>query len=198
MFWHGSPDGLGEKLLSGPLQDFERWCEDVLSEFPEDIDPDILPLLRAVQTNGRPALQAANCVEAALVDRLIETYFGMYCDGKQPEILISAERSMLSVWRYKNIFDKARVTPEFAQAVMLWDYIFIGRPIGRDPQIFPYQSADGFFHVSYWTFDEVVFLRNAIVTIALPNDVDASALQCSMQALDAAIAQRSGLIITIG
>ena len=203
-FWHGPPDGIASHLVGGPLAEFEAWCDEVIREFPGEIDPRVVELLRRVRTGGVEHLRAKSASEAEVVDRLVDEFYGSYCDrGAGAERLESACESMINVWHYESArpaLHRAGVSPE---VLRLWDYLVAGRALLRDPVELPYVSEDEWFCVGYWTADEVIVLDGALRGIEpWPGDAEAEwaavALDAARAALAGALARQSGLIITVG
>lgn len=196
-FWHCHPDGLAEEFLAGPLGDFESWCHTTLEDFPGDIEPDVIPLLQAVRTHDHSALFATNRSEAMLVDHLIDVYYGLFCDIARPDLKRAADSSLLAAERYRRLFDTVTEPPGSRRALELWNCAFNGRPICRDPTVFPYTSRDGVFHISYWSSEEVTILHKTIATLLIPPSIDSRVTTATINALANAHAQKSGLVVTV-
>ncbi|WP_093195204.1 hypothetical protein [Variovorax sp. YR750] len=197
-FWHCHPAGLAEEFLSGPLEEFDSWLLETIAEFPDDIDTSVYPLLQIVRANGRAALHALSASEAASVDRLMDAYFGMFCDMKRRDLKQAADQSLLRASHYRGMFGSDNDSTARGVAFVLWNFMFSGRSVARGSSVFPYASEDGVYHLSYWSSDEVS-LRNEALTVApSPKDVDSRALAAAKNALASAHTRRSGLIIEIG
>ena len=196
-FWHCHPAGLAEEFLSGPLEEFDSWLLETVAEFPDDIDASVYPLLQAVRTNGRVVLCASTASEAASVDRLMDAYFGMFCDMRRRDLKRAADQSLLRAAHYRGMVGTSENTAR-SVASELWNLMFTGRAVGRDTNAFPYASEDGVYHLAYWSWDEVNLLNEAFTVGPLPTEVDSRALAAAKNALAAAHAQRSGLIIEVG
>uniref|UniRef100_UPI00105099C6 hypothetical protein n=1 Tax=Variovorax sp. GV025 TaxID=3450240 RepID=UPI00105099C6 len=196
-FWHCHPAGLVDEFLSGPLDEFDAWLLETNAEFPGDIDASVQPLLRVVRSNGRAALNALNAAEATAVDRLMDTYFGMFCDMKRRDIKQAADQSLLRASHYAKMLDSSNGVAAHSAALELWSFMFSGRAVARDSNVFPYASEDGVYHLSYWCCDEVSLLDEAFAAKSFATEVDPRALAAVKNALASALARRSGLITEI-
>ncbi len=198
-FWRGTEDGLLGHFLGGPLDAFRKWCIEAIADYPGDLEPAIVPLLEAVLAVGASALQAETAAQAALVDRLLDTYYGHFCDGKCPELLESADGSLLYVRRYDSILEALARLPDKNAELLLWSYLIGGRAVQRDQAVLPYQSEDGIFRLSYWSAEETALMGRLLIgpVAGWLRDVDAGALECTAAAIESAMAQRTGLIITV-
>jgi len=196
-FWHCHPAGLVDEFLGGPLDEFESWLAATMAEFPGDIEGSAYPLLKAVRANGRAALEATTSADAMAVDRLMDAYFGMFCDMKRAELKRRADQSMLYSRYFEGMFGSSDETAASSAAFRLWSFILKGRPGCRDPNLLPYESEDGVYRLSYWTLDEVKLLREAVIAGAQAPGVEARAQTATKNALAGALEQGSGLIIEI-
>ncbi|WP_198087167.1 hypothetical protein [Variovorax sp. E3] len=197
-FWHCHPAGLADEFLSGPLEEFDSWLLEIMAAFPDDVDPAVYPLLQTVQANGRTALHALTAPEAAAVDRLMDAYFGMFCDMKRGDVKRSAEQSLLRAPCSRGMLGSGNHAAALGVAFELWNFVFSGRAVARDSSLLPYVSGDGVYHLSYWSLDEVRLLDEAFAVGPIPEEVDLKALAVVKNALASALTQRSGLIIEIG
>lgn len=196
-FWHCHPSGLADEFLSGPLEAFEAWCNETAADFPDDIEPTILPLLEAVQARGGSALGAASEAEAIAVDRLLDTYFGMFCDQQRPDLMRAADPSLLPARHFRGMFGTSREASPCSTAFELWSFLFTGRAVGRDSSLLPYRSADGVYHLAYWSAQEVMLLDDAFAADLVSADVEARALNAARNAVATARRQGTGLIIQV-
>ena len=196
-FWHCHPTGLADEFLAGPLEEFEAWCIETAAEFPDDLEPSVLPLLKAVQVRGAAALVATTEGEAAAVDGLLETYFGMFCDFQRPGLKLAADPSLVRARHFRGMFGASREAGPRGSAFDLWNFIFTGRPAGRDSSLLPYRSSDSVYHLAYWSLQEVMLLDNAFAANLASADVEPSALMTARNAVARARAKGSGLITEV-
>jgi hypothetical protein len=80
------------------------------------------------------------------------------------------------------------------EAGRLWDFLLDGRGVGRPDGLYPYQSGDGTFRVSFWTHEEVIYLRQCLEKFAPYSDY---ALLATYHAIKNVDADGLGLIITV-
>ncbi len=196
-FWHCHPAGLADEFLGGPLDEFDSWIVATTAEFSEDIEESVYPLLKAVRANGRVALEATTSAGAMAVDRLMDTYFGMFCDMERQDLKRHADRSLLYARHFEGMFDSVDETAASSAAFVLWDFMFTGRPDCRDPKLLPYKSKDDVYRLSYLTLDEVKLLREAVIAGAQAPGVEARARTATKNALGCAFEQGSGLMIEV-
>jgi hypothetical protein len=127
----------------------------------------------------------------------MDAYFGMFCDMRRGDLKRAADQSLLRASRYRGLVGSSGEAIGRSAAFALWNFMFTGRGVGRDSNVFPYASEDGVYHLSYWTLDEVNLLNEAFTFDPLPAEVDARALAAVKNALASAHTQRSGLIVEI-
>jgi len=199
MFWHGSHDGLLGHFLSGPLDDFRIWCLASEEQFPGELHPALVPLLDAVLREGPDALRPTTAAEAWVVDRLLDTYCGIFASCDRPDLMQSTVEAFLRVSRYETILAALSQWPHHRTARRLWSYLLEGRPVVRDPGKFPYGSEDAVYRLSYWSADEVVLLDRVFADPSARwlSVADTDALGCTRTALAAARARGSGLITSV-
>ncbi len=196
-FWHCHPAGLADEFLGGPLDEFDSWLAATIAEFPGDIEESVYPLLKAVRANGRAALEATTSADAMTVDRLMDAYFGMFCDKERAGLKRHADQSLLYARHFEGMFGSDNETAVSSAAFRLWDFMFKGRPECRDPNLLPYESEDGVYRLSYWTLDEVKLLRDAVIAGAQAPGVEERARTATKNALASAFEQGAGLIIEV-
>lgn len=196
-FWHCHPDGLAQELLSGPLEEFSAWCQQTAADFPDDIEPSSLSLLNAIRAQGTAALKATTSDEAAAIDRLVDVYFGLFCDSGRPDLKRAAHPSLLRARHFQKMFGSSRETSKYPAAFDLWRFTLTGRGVGRDSNAFPYRSCDGVYRLAYWTLGEVAVLDDAFSADAVAGDVDREAVAVARAAVSAARTQQTGLIVEI-
>ena len=197
LFYLCHAGGLADEFLAGPLDDFEAWCTTMRVEFPDDIEPTIPPLLRAVRATGHAALRATTASEAEAIDRLMDTYFGDFCVLHARGLLREADGSSLRVDRYEGMFDRARGSLTGSAAWHLWNFMFTGRGVGRDEAAWPVRWKDRGFRLSWWTSEEVAVLHEAFETAPMPAAVDENARESARQAIGRAYEDGSGLLIQV-
>lgn len=196
-FWHCHPAGLAEEFLAGPLDEFDAWCVETVTESPGDIDTSVYLLLQLVQAHGRTVLSATSETEANAVDRLLDAYFGRFCDLRRQDLKKRADGSLLRARSYRNLFGLSRESSACSAAFDLWNYLFTGRAVGRDAKVLPYKSEDGVYHLSFWSPDEVILLDRALATsIALSED-EFAARAAATNALANARKNGAGLFMEI-
>lgn len=196
-FWHCHPEGLAREFMSGPLEEFSAWCETTSADFPDDIEPSSLSLLPMIRARGIDALTVTTMAEATAVDRLLDTYFGLFCDTSRPSLKRAADPSLLRARRFQGMFGSSRDTSRCAAAFDLWRFVITGRGVGRDSNVLPYRSGDFDYRLAYWTSGEVLVLHDAFCADAVPAEVDRSAFTAAKNAVTAAREQRTGLIVEI-
>jgi hypothetical protein len=172
------------------------------SEFPGDLPPGTLDLLRDVRARGAAALRATNAVHAAHVDRLLDLYYGHFCDsGPGRDLLVSADDAMLPERYYAAALLLLKRSSVHRDLAELWRLLLTGRPVLRDARELPYESEDGVFRLSYWTLGECRHLhreRKALVTWAgAPRSEGEHALEAMLRAVSTAIEAGVGLIVTV-
>lgn len=153
-FWLGNEDGICSHFLSAPLDQFEEWASDAEAEFPNEIGTRVLDLIRDVRCRGAPALQTTNCVRALEIDRMLDMFYGHFCDFERQELLVKASPSLVRARRYYEVTDLLRRAELSSETLGLWRFLLEGRPVLRDPEALPYNSEDGVFRLSYWTLAE--------------------------------------------
>jgi hypothetical protein len=154
-FWLGAEDGICSHFLSAPLDQFEEWASDTEAEFPKEVGTEVLDLIRDVRCRGAAALQTTDSVRAAELDRMLDMFYGFFCDfGPGQELLDYASPSIVSVRRYRAATDLLRRAELSSETLKLWEFLIGGRPVLRNAEALPYTSEDGVFHLSYWTFAE--------------------------------------------
>ena len=196
-FWHCHPAGLAEEFVSGPLEEFGAWCEEITAEFPDDIAPAVHPLLMTVQARGVDGLRATTRAEATAVDRLMDTYFGMFCDMSRPGLKRAADPSLLPVRHFRGMFGDSQRICGGGSAFELWNFIFTGRAVGRDSSLLPYVSDDGVYRLAYWSSKEVIRLGEAFADKPAPNDIDVRAVEAAQSAVTRACEQGTGVILQV-
>ena len=201
MSWLGAKDGIASHFLSGPLDQFAGWIEETEAEYPGDLPSGTLNLLRDVRVRGAAALQATDAVHAARVDRLLDLYYGHFCDsGPGHDLLVSADDAMLPERYYAAALPLLERSSSHRQIAELWRLLLTGRPVLRDARA-PYESADGVFRLSYWTHAECTHLRRerkALVTWAgTPQSEGEHALDATLRGVSTAIDVGVGLIFTV-
>ncbi len=198
-FWHGAEDGLLGHFLSGPLGDFRAWCINTIEEFPGEIDPSILPLLEKIQSNGWNALAVKSPEDASIVDRLLDTYYGSFCDLERKELFEMTGDAVLYVRRYDSIGEALAASSDKRVESQLWSYVRSGRAAGRDQTIFPYLPGGDVFRLSFWSAAEVALLGRVLTSTPAEwlRDADPDALECTLMAIESALARHEGLIITV-
>ena len=197
MFWHCHPEGLAQELLSGPLEEFSAWCQQTAADFPDDIEPSSLSLLNAIRARSMAALKATTSDEATAIDRLVDAYFGLFCDSDRRDLKRAAHPSLLRARYFQGMFGSSRETSQCPAAFDLWRFTLTGRGVGRDSDAFPYRSGDGVYRLTYWTLGEVAVLDDAFSANAVAGDVDRDAVAAARAAVSTARAQRTGLIVEI-
>ena len=198
-FWHGADDGLLGHFLAGPLDVFRAWCDDTIIEFPGEFDPLIVPLLESIRTTGHAALKAHTVGEAAVVDELLITYYGSFCDLVRKDQLEMVGDAVLYARRYDTIADALVNASDKPIESLLWSYIRSGRAAVRDQTTLPFISSNDIFRLSYWTADETELMRKTLTSTPAEwlRDCDADALECTLMALESAMLRRAGLIMTV-
>src|SRR4051794_21501704 len=152
MSYLGAEDGIASHFLAGPLDRFAAWAEATEAEFPGDLPPGTLDLLRDVRVRGAAALRATDAVQAARVDRLLDLYYGHFCDsGPGRDLLVSADDAMLPERYYTVALPLLERSSAHRHLADLWRLLLTGRPVLRDARELPYESGDGVFRLSYWT-----------------------------------------------
>lgn len=197
----GAEDGIASHFLSGPLDRFAAWAEEMEAEYPGDLPPGTLDLLRGVQARGAAALQATDAVHAVRVDRLLDLYYGHFCDsGPGRDLLVSADDAMLPERYYTAALPLLERSSAYGEIAELWR-LLTGRPVLRDARELPYESADGVFRLSYWTLGECRHLhreRKALVTWAgTPRSEGEHAIDAMLRAASTAIEAGVGLILSV-
>jgi hypothetical protein len=200
--WLGAEDGIASHFLSGPLDRFAAWAQEVEAESPGDLALEAWDLLTDVRARGAAVLRATDAVHAARVDRLLDLYYGDFCDfGPGRHLLRSADDATLPERYYTAALPLLERSPSHRPIADLWRLLLTGRPVLRDAREFPYESGDGVFRLSYWTHDECTHLRRerkALVTWAgTPRSEGEHALEAMLRAVETAIEVGVGLIFTV-
>ncbi len=198
-FWHGADDGLLGHFLAGPLDAFRAWCDDTIIDFPGEVNPLIVPLLEVIRTTGRAALKVHTVGEAAVVDELLSTYYGSFCDFVRKDQLEMVGDAVLYARRYDTIADALVNASDKPIESLLWSYIRSGRAVERDQTTLPFFSSNDIFRLSYWTADETELMGKALTSTSAEwlSDCDADALECTLIAVESAMLRRAGLIMTV-
>ena len=154
-FWLGAENGMLSHFLSA-LNQFENWASEIEAEDPDEIRDGVLGLIRDVQSQGAPALHATDRIRASKIDRMIDDFYGSFCEyGPGQELLVEAVSSgVLRVQWYGGATDLLRCVGADSEALRLWKFLIEGGPVLRDPTTLPYTSEDNFFALGYWTFAE--------------------------------------------
>lgn len=198
MFFHGSADGMASHFLSAPLHEFRAWYQEMMEEFPEEVNPACVFLLEEVIYNGRPSLKRASEESPKTVDLLLADYYGLFADFRDK--LYEASGTCINIRKYQSIGTQLK-RDGMEEAAVLVDYIFSGRPVLRDAAEFPFFSEDDVFRLAYWTAEEVVRFRAALDPLGEAEqrqlDPEWGALPAIQESLANAHARKSGLIITV-
>lgn len=201
-FYFGTEDSLETTLLKN-LRAFREWLARAIKDEPDSYGPLALAQADSVLEKGRTALKAKDDTTALYVDKLVEAFVGDFCDhGDGQNLLEIIPLSIVNVSHYYECY-KYLEKDTFLEA--FWNFILNGRPLARNPNLFPYNSSDGVFYVSFATAEEVQTLHSAITKISVPGQNDNSsffndaslALKIAHEAVDAAYYRGVGLIITV-
>ncbi|MEW6128529.1 MAG: hypothetical protein AB1757_15930 [Acidobacteriota bacterium] len=201
-FWLGAADGITTHFLNAPLSEFIAWYHTLIEDYPEELVPGVSELILEVIQTGESALLAETQRKADTIDRMIDLFYGSYCDGIRPDLLQEAEGSMLYVQRYEK--HKELIGAQCgAMALEYWEHLLAGRGIGRQGMHYPYRSLDGVFRIGYWTFDECESLQR-LMTKNLKGQLESKFqgdryidIQASYRALKCATENEVGLILTV-
>ncbi len=193
-FYLGAPDGLLGHFLAGPLHEFSAWFRQGLKADEIDAHPETPFLIEEAAAKGAVALEARDADHAERVDRMLDEYYGSFCDHVQPELITPATASALYLLRYEKL---GRALSPDAQNV--WDHMISGRGAGRPDDAFPYSSDDGVFRLGYWNLDEVGLLLHELQHLPRPRPLsrEHAALVAIMEGLEFAVAERVGLITVV-
>lgn len=193
-FYLGAPDGLLGHFLSGPLDDFAEWFRAGLSSEDIDADPAIPELIDAARVRGSESLLARDNLHADRVDRMLDEYYGSFCDHVRPDLVNPATASALYLLRYEKLGQA--LSPD---ARVIWDYMMSGRGAGRPDGEFPYSSDDGVFRLGYWTSEETGLLLHELQYMPRPRPLSRAhaALVAIMEGLEFAEAEGVGLVTVV-
>ncbi len=165
------------------------------SEFPGDLDPSLPGALARLREGGPAVLEVSTGRDAWEIDRLLDGFYGLYCDFERPDFL----RSFDDLVRLHEYERAGRYLPEPFRE--LWAYLQTGRAVGRDSRRFPYESEDGEYRLGYWTASECVELLGAIDPPRMGFWTDPSSEEsvvAARVALRSAIDEGLGLIFAAG
>lgn len=193
-FFLGAPDGIPGHFLRAPLGEFSEWFEETLAAEELDADPGIATLIERARTSGARALRVASTEEAERVDRMLDEFYGSFCDHVRPDLLHPATPSALYLARYEKLGQSLS-----GEARVLWGFLENGRGVGREAEIYPYSSDDGVFRLGYWTGPEVATVLTAIQAVSRPRPLsrEHAALVAILEALEFAEAEKVGLITVV-
>lgn len=197
-FWLGSTTSLEEAIIDG-MVGFRSWCEELATKPDYEIPIETVNLADAIIANGAEQFYPNNVEAARKLDHLVELYIGYYCDsGPGRTLFPSAHNSMLPVRYFESSVDVIKVN---ASATLLkwWTYIFTGRPVARNPDIYPYVRVNSVFRTSFAEHDEINQILQQLRFLSISNiDVESgNAIRVVKEALAYAKAQNRGLIITV-
>jgi hypothetical protein len=193
-FWHGAGNGLAGHFLQLPHAEFEAWLHEALTDYPDDFDPDIMPLLRDFRRYGYSALVALSPEQAITIDNLFGVCYGHWLDGATQTYKEAANRSLVALRRFDTI--EAALTQSHVPGSIqeLWRHLSRGRPFLRDPVRLPWKYYD-VFRLGYWTRDEIKQLHPWIKNVT---GVDSTAQAAAVDAMSSALERKSGLILMVG
>ena len=193
-FWQGAPDGALGHILSSPLPQFLNWYEEILPEEPDEDGAVYLPLIARIVEQGKAAFQVQSREEAQHIDHVVDIFYGWFCDETGFPLLIDVGASALYVSKFE---DRSSIRNRLGkEAGRLWDFLLDGRSVGRPDGLYPYRSSANFCCVSFWTYEEVVYLRQCLEKLDLDPHRD-SALSETFRAINNVEASGRGLIIKV-
>lgn len=153
-FLLGSSDGITGHFLSGPLAEFYDWYSKRFEEYlGQENDPRMTQLIANILLNGQSALAVTTVEQAIVVDKMMNCYYGYFCDYVRPDQMIQAFLSFVKMSQYEPLRDffKLHYHPN---AVRYITYLLDGRGVGRSDNAIPYQPEDNVFRLGYWTITE--------------------------------------------
>ena len=176
-FWLGAEDGMLSHFLSA-LDPFESWASEVDAEYPDELGDGVLNLIRDIQNQGAHVLRATDRDQASKIDRMIDDFYGAFCDyGPGKELVVDTPSSgAVRVQWYGGATDVLRCAGADSETLRLWNFLIEGRPVLRNPEALPYISDGGFFSLDYWTFAECSRL---LPQLKLASECDASNIRRS-------------------
>jgi hypothetical protein len=203
-FWLGSKDGIQSHFLNSPLKEYRLWLEIYGDEMDIDIDEieNISMLLGNVIEYGEKCLEANSEKEAEIIDRMLDCFYGGFCDLERKNLLVKAEESILRVSRYKESYEYIK-KQYVGEETKYLDYILFGRAVGRLTTLYPYKSKDGVYRLSYLTGFECEKLKLMLETCfghsfdSFAEDDNWCTICTTYDALRNACFHSTGLIITV-
>ena len=199
-FYIGSKDGALTHFLESPLQDFRAWHLEQLREWPEDVDARLTPIIDDVLDRRAAALCPQSGSHAWLIDRVVDCFYGEFCDHVQSHLLKGADDACLYVRGYANLDAVGSVIgPDLLRT---WQYLLNGRALGREATHYPYDSADGVYRLGFWTRSEAAQLHSRFkdrgpLSALVPTD-NVGAMESARRAVATAFQAGTGLIISVG
>ncbi len=144
-YYVGDQYGMRTRFLAD-LAPFTAWFSSLVTEYPDEYQPNILAKLLDIVERGTSAFQTEFDTEARLIDRILDEYWE-YCDQKGLYRKLDITPSAHKLYRYaKNLSD---VLPRAsALANSYYKKLFLGRSLA-ECRGQKYESEDGVFHVSW-------------------------------------------------
>ena len=194
-FWLGARDGIVSHFLSGPLERFATWLEGW--DTPDSVR--LVGLASDARMRGAEALRANDSTQALIVDRMLDVYYGSFCDLVEPATLVAAAPSDCSERCYWTAAEGFARHPGGSAGEALWRCLLEGRPVLRDARRLPYVSSDGVFRLGYWSADECDVLADELQTVgATATEAEARrAVAAALEAISRARGSRTGLITVV-
>jgi hypothetical protein len=185
------PDGPLKQLLSN-LTPFSDWYA---TEFAEDGSPAVLDLLVSMVENDSADLRDLPTDTWSTFDHLVSEFYGFYCDTADRGLPKHVPCGSLHVRRYRQLHNDIAGQVE-DRCSRLWSYIFQGRPIALSDTTREFVSDDGNSWVSWWSLEEITYLRRSLPGVAHGSGETEGVLECAHCALEHAESVRSGLVVT--
>lgn len=210
-FYLGSPDGVeGLFWQSGPLL-FRDWARYVEEQEPGTFSADLLDRLDRIVADGPGSLVPRDVGDAAIVDQILDSFVGQYCDGPARSLLKLASESVVNVRWYR--LGRSRIETRCApQTRGCWTHLLDGRAVGRAHFPCLYAPGDPVFRLGYWTAQEVLAVHTDLCASfpavieraedrcrggAIRAPDDEVAIEIAVEATAGALREETGLITTV-
>ena len=196
----GPADGIESTLLESSIL-FREWYRDLASDDTSGFRPELLTVVDSMSRVGREALMPRSLDAAMLLDAAVDIFMCDFCTwGPGSGLFKPANTSMLHVRNYAAL---EPLVEAFGSTPLscFWRFMLRGRPIARDAGVFPYQPSDPVFRLSFAAAHELAAVGMDLSRLRSGqwlSEVEAAPLYWSADAIDQAMHQSAGLVVSLG